>query len=208
VLVPVYYAARGQSCYSATVLRCRFDGRKLSYVEHGDELHLDVARGFCEPSLIAFQGRYYLTLRNDQKSYVTASDDGLQFAPVKPWTFDDGSELGSYNTQQHWLGHAKGLFLVYTRRGGNNDHVMRHRAPLFIGQVDPAKLCVARRTERVLIPEHGAPMGNFGAAPINENESWVTVSEFMWPAWNEQARKRGAAGNTFVARIIWAEPNR
>ena len=56
--------------------------------------------------------------------------------------------------------------------------------------------------------EHGAPMGNFGAAMINKNESWVTVSEFMWPAWNAKARKKGAAGKTLVARILWAEPNR
>jgi hypothetical protein len=30
---------------------------------------------------------------------------------------DDGAELGSYNTQQHWLSHGDGLFLMYTRRG-------------------------------------------------------------------------------------------
>jgi hypothetical protein len=119
----------------------------------------------------------------------------------------DSKELGSYNTQQHWLGHAKGLFLVYTRRGANNDHVMRHRAPLFIGQVDPARLHVIRKTERVLVPERGAPLGNFGATTINENESWVTVSEFMWPAWNDKARAMGARGATFVARILWDEPN-
>lgn len=208
VLVPIYYKARGQSCYSATVVQCKFDGETLAYVRHGDELHLDVPRGFCEPSLVESQGHYYLTLRNDEKGYVTASDDGLHFAPVKPWAFDDGAELGSYNTQQHWVGHANGLFLVYTRRGANNDHVMRHRAPLFIAQVDPQRLYVIRKTERVLIPEHGAPMGNFGAAKISETESWVTVSEFMWPAWNETARKKGAAGRTFVARIIWAPQGR
>jgi hypothetical protein len=208
VLLPIYYMARGQSCYSATVVRSKFDGEKLTYIEHGDELRLDVPRGFCEPSLIDFQGRYYLTLRNDQRGYVSVSDDGLHFAPVRPWTFDDGAELGSYNTQQHWVAHAKGLFLVYTRRGADNDHVMRHRAPLFIAQVDPKKLCVVRQTERILIPERGAPMGNFGAAKVTENESWVTVSEFMWPAWNKMARKKGAAGTSFVARIIWTEPSR
>ena len=68
---------------------------------------------------------------------MSVSDDGLQFAEPKPWTFDDGAELGSYNTQQHWLAHSDGLFLVYTRRGANNDHIVRHRAPLFMAQVDP-----------------------------------------------------------------------
>ncbi len=193
---------------SIIVARCTFDGERIKYSEHGNTLSLNVKRGLGEPSLIKFGGKYFLTIRNDLKGYVSKSDDGLNFQPIKAWTFDDGSELGSYNTQQHWLSHSDGLFLVYTRRGSNNDHIARHRAPLFIAQVDPEKLCVIRKTERILIPEHGVPMGNFGAAPITENESWVTVSEFMWPEWNEEARKRGAAGKTFLARVIWSKPNR
>lgn len=70
--------------------------------------------------------------------------------------WDDGTDLGSYNTQQHWVAHSEGLFLVYTRRGANNGHVMRHRAPLFIAQVDPVKLHVLRSTERELMPNRGA----------------------------------------------------
>ena len=55
-----------------------------------------------------------------------------------------------------------GLFLVYTRRGANNDHIMRHRAPLFIGQVNPRTLQVIRATERVLLTENQATLGNSG----------------------------------------------
>ena len=69
----------------------------------------------CEPSLALFQDKYYLTLRNDARAYVTTSTDGLHFAPVKPWIFDDGQDLGSYNTQAYWLAHSDGLFLAYTR---------------------------------------------------------------------------------------------
>ena len=32
------------------------------------------------------------------------------------------------------------LWLVYTRRAGNNDHVFRHRAPLFVAEFDTDKL--------------------------------------------------------------------
>ena len=206
-LVPITFCEHGSSCCSVTVLRCGFDGDRLEYIAHGDELHLDVQRGLCEPSLARYGERCYLTLRNDAGGYVTASDDGLHYGPIQLWTFDDGAELGSYNTQQHWLAHSSGLFLVYTRRGADNDHVMRHRAPLFMAQVDPDRLCVLRETERVLIPEHGAPMGNFGAAAVSATESWVTTAEFMWPAWNDTARERGAAGRVFVARVIWGEPN-
>ena len=188
-----------------TVVRCAFDGRKLSYLKHGDELSLNVVRGLGEPSIIAFQGRYFLTIRNDVKGYVTASDDGLHYRPIQPWTFDDGSELGSYNTQQHWVPCAKGLFLSYTRRGANNDHIMRHRAPLFMAQVNPATLRVIRRTEKVVVPERGAELGNFGAAAISQSESWITVSEGMFM---KDSRARGAEGATLVARVIWVKPNK
>src|SRR5439155_26923249 len=160
-----------------TVVRCAFDGKELKYQKHGTELALNVERGLVEPSLVKHRGRYYLTIRNDVKGYVTVSDDGLNYESIKPWTFDDGKDLGSYNTQQHWLAHSDGLFLVYTRRGANNDHIIRHRAPLFIARVDPERLHVIRKSERVLIPERGGELGNFGAAAITEKESWVTVAE-------------------------------
>ena len=54
LLLPIYYMPKSESdkqCYSVTVLRCAFDGERLTYIEHGDELHLDVVRGLCEPSL-------------------------------------------------------------------------------------------------------------------------------------------------------------
>ncbi|MEW6159784.1 MAG: PAS domain-containing protein [Verrucomicrobiota bacterium] len=205
LLVPVYFGPNAKEPFSVTVVLCRFDGRKLGYLEHGDELKLAVQRGLVEPSIVAFGTRYFLTLRNDERGYVTSSDDGLRWAPMRPWTFDDGAELGSYNTQQHWLAHSEGLFLVYTRRGANNDHIMRHRAPLFIAQVNPATLQVIRRTEKILVPERGGELGNFGAATINRAESWVTVSEGVWTA---DARRRGATGATFVARVLWSKPNR
>ena len=151
-----------------------------------------------------------LTLRNDIKGYITVSDDGLHFPEPKPWTFDDGAELGSYNTQQHWLAHRDGLFLIYTRRGANNDHVMRHRAPLFIAEVDAVRLTVKRATERILIPELGASYGNFGVCDINEKETWVVETESMRnpkgviPVDNPW----GSKGRVYAARILWNKPNR
>jgi len=204
LLLPIYFGKSAGKPASVTVVRCRFDGERLTYVEHGTELKLDVVRGLCEPSLVRFGGRYYLTIRNDVKGYVTSGADGLHFDAPKPWTFDDGEELGSYNTQQHWLAHRDGLFLIYTRRGANNDHIFRHRAPLFIAQVAPERLWVLRPTEKVLIPERGAQMGNFGAAPIDEHESWVTVAEYISKG---QPHPRGADGSVFVARVLWSKPN-
>ena len=200
LLLPFYFGRSATVPMSATVVQCSFDGTEIKYVRHGTELHLDEDRGLAEPSIVWFAGRYYLTIRSDARGYVTVSEDGLRFGPMKPWAFDNGDELGSYNTQQHWLAHADGLFLVYTRQGADNDHIMRHRAPLFIARVDPATLAVIRKTERILVPERGATLGNFGASAVSERESWVTVAEGIW---NDAARKRGATGAVFVAKVIW-----
>lgn len=204
LLLPVYHKRLDAEAYSATVFRCRFVGDELVARERGTTLALDVVRGLAEPSLVNWQDRYYLTLRNDERGYWTASDDGLHFAPIVPWTFDDGQDLGSYNTQQHWLAHSAELFLVYTRRGANNDHVFRHRSPLFLAQFDPAGGHVVRSTEQVVIPDRGGEMGNFGVNPVSPEESWVTVGEYVH---NDEARRRGAKGAVLVARVRWSQPN-
>ena len=201
VLLPFYIGRSADTPYSVTVVRCTFDGDALTYREHGDVLKLDVVRGLCEPSLARSGGRYFLTIRNDLKGYVTVGD-GLHYRPIKAWTFDDGQELGSYNTQQHWLAHGDGLFLVYTRRGANNDHIARHRAPLFIAQVDPRRLCVIRETERVLIPERGGEFGNFGAAAIDDGSPgsrWPKASGTTRPdvaARRARCSSPGSSGRT------------
>lgn len=204
VLLPIYFGVSASVPSSVAVVRCSFDGNKLKYLRHGNELQIAESPGLYEPSLARFDGRYYLTVRHNDRGYVAVSDDGLNFGTLTPWKFDNDADLGSYNTQQHWLEHSDGLFLVYTRRGADNDHIMRHRAPLFIAQVDPNTLRVVRSTERVLIAERGATLGNFGAATIDASQSWVTVSEGIW---NDDARKRGTKGATFVARILWDKPN-
>ena len=135
-----------------------------------------------------------------------------QYEPIVEWAYDDRKPLGSYNRQQHWITHSDGLYLIYTRRGANNDHVFRHRAPLFIAQVDPAKLRVLRSTERVLVPERGARLGNFGVTEVSENETWVTVAEWM-QTWGPNVvmppdNKYGADNSVYAARIFWDRPNR
>lgn len=213
ILLPIYFKSREAKQYSTTVLRCRFDGKTLKYVENGSELVVPVSRGLYEPSLTKFQGRFFLTMRNDLAGYVSVSEDGLKFSEPKKWTFDDGSDLGNYNTQQHWVTHSDALYLVYTRRGANNDHVFRHRAPLFIAQVDVKKLQILRATEQVLIPEKGARLGNFGGTEVNEHETWVTVAEWMQttppnPSDYTIPMKYGADNRVYAARIKWAKPNR
>lgn len=205
VLLPTYAKTKEEKAFFSTVMRCRFYGRELRYIEHGTELVLPEDRGLSEPSLAKWGGKFFLTLRADKGAYVAVSDDGLHYGPIRPWTFDDGSDLGSYNTQAHWVTHHDGLFLVYTRRGANNDNVARHRAPLFMAQIDPQKLVVIRATERELVPNKGAQLGNFAIVDVNEHETWVTTSEGMAPRVDP---KYGANGRVYAARILWEKPNR
>lgn len=188
--------------FATVVVRCSFDGETLTYKELGETITLRQGRGVYEPSIAFLNGSYFLTMRSDKTAYVARSTDGLHFSPMKEWTFDDGSVLGSYNTQQHWVTHSDALFLVYTRRGANNDHVFRHRAPLFMGRVDVEKLAVIKSTERIVVPSRGAALGNFGIADISEDETWVTVAEYM------RGEKDVEADNSvFVARLKWNKKN-
>lgn len=211
ILLPVYYVPKEDACNQygvlskSTVLRCSFDGNEMEYIEHGNSLSVPEPRGLGEPSLFQFSKRYFLTLRNDVKGYVADSDDGLNFTHPRPWCFDDGEEIGNYNTQQHWLSIGDNLYLVYTRKGANNDHISRHRAPLFIAQVDINKLRLIKKTEKVVVPERGARLGNFGCIQVSPNEAWVVVSEWMQhgmgKAGVEHCQKYGSNNAIFIAKI-------
>ncbi len=202
LLLPISLKPTPESpLYGSTVVRCRVEGDTLVYHENGPVLTVPEVRGLYEPSITRYNGRYYLTLRNDLKGYVAVSDDGLHFSDPIPWCWDDGSDLGNYNTQQHWITHPRhGLYLAYTRRGADNDHVMRHRAPLFMAQVDPATLRVLRETEVILMPNRGARLGNFAVAEVSDQETWVSDAEWMQP---HGCEKYGSDGSVWVTRIHW-----
>ena len=95
------------------------------------------------------------------------------------------------------------IYLICTRRGAGNDHVFRHRAPLFIAQVDPEKLHVIRATEQVLMPETGVDLGG-GYAPVDvtANETWVISTEMAFPKGREDESNR-----VLLAKILWNKPN-
>lgn len=239
ILLPIYYARETGKYpvqYDTAILRCAYDGETLRYIEHGPEVTLGRGRGYYEPSLSRFGNRYFLTLRADDIGAVSSSEDGLRFAEPQAWTWDDGSPVPTYNTQQHWVTHSDGLFLVYTRKAETNGHVFRHRAPLYIAQVDPERLCLIRASERVLVPDRGARLGNFGVVNVNDRETWVIATEWMQNGgeWGEEmwrklrssypeeelaqladmprmsgaVSKYGADNCTYAARIYWDRPNR
>lgn len=195
---------------SVAGVRCAFDGETLQVREVGPPLEHPVKRGLLESSLTRFNGRFYLTIRaEDGHGYVSVSDDGLNWKDKHAWAFDDGSPLTMSTTQQHWLTHSDGLFLVYTRKDASNVNVIRWRSPIFMARVDPGRLTLLRDTERIVHPLVGdgvgdpdnVPlMGNFHVTGAGPSESWVTVGSWL--------PRRQARGEMHLARIAWTQPNR
>jgi hypothetical protein len=220
ILIPGYnYSARKEgntnTYRGVTVLRCRFDGQELQYLEHGSNHIVEEARGVGEPSVVYFMGKYFMTVRHDLRGYVTSGDDGLHYNDLKIWCFDDGEELGNYNTQQKWLKHGDKLYLVYNRKSELNNGVFRSRAPLFMAEVDTESLRVKRKTERIVFPEKGARMGNFNVACVSKDQSWVITGEWlegMFPRIKEGDRFWVDStninyiqyiGDLLLARVFW-----
>lgn len=191
-------------------VRCSFDGEKLAVKEVGAPLELNVGRGLLEPSVTRFGDRFFMTIRaEDGNGYVATCKDGVNYDDMAAWRWDDGEPIGMSTTQQHWLNHSDGLFLVYTRRDKSNTNVIRWRSPLWVAQVDVKRRCLIRSTEQVVLPLVGdgvnkpddvALMGNFHVTNVSPFESWVTVGEWL--------PRRAAKGNLLVAKIRWAKRNR
>jgi len=210
LLIPLTHGPLGRTDRMVTTVRCSFDGETLAVQERGASLSLAVKRGLLEPSITHWGERYWMTIRaEDERGYLSTSEDGLRWAEQKPWTWDDGEPLAMSTTQQHWLEHSEALHLVYTRKDEMNVNVMRWRAPLWIAQVDPERQCLIRESERVAIPLRGdgvndadnvARMGNFHPITANARETLITVGETI--------PSKSYAGDTLLARIRWSRPNR
>lgn len=208
LLIPFYYKSydcecQPCACSTVAVMRCSFDGESMKVLEIGNELTVDVPRGLGEPSIAKYGSEYFLSLRNDESGYVSRSYDGLHFEEPRFLCFDDGENLGNYNTQQHWLIGGGKLWLVYTRRALNNDHVFRHRAPLFIGEFDPEQMCVKRDTEQIAVFERGARLGNFGCQSYSEKEGYIFAAEWMQNGshgW-ESCAKYGSDNSIFISKV-------
>lgn len=196
LLIPVYYRSGGEENMYAMVLRCAFDGETLTLLEMGSPLTIHIERGLCEPSLVCHEGVYYMTLRNDECGLVAKSEDGLHYNGLQLWRWQDGSVLQNYNTQQHWMQLGDELYLVYTRRGANNDHVFRHRAPLFAAKVENMRL--VKDSEFVVVGEQGARLGNFGITAYRDKGAIVMAAEWMQPLGCEQY---GSDNHIFIAKV-------
>jgi len=163
------------------VYRMKFNGEKFEFLEHGAPLELHNNRGLLEPQLVDFNGRVLLSLRaEDGHAYYSESADGINFAPIQAWKFDDGTDLETSSTQQHWLYTDDKLFLSYTRKNEENQHLVRYRAPLYIAEVNPSTMELIKSSEEIVFPIDGDSSvpddvyfsGNFMPARLSSNE-WI-----------------------------------
>lgn len=200
LLIPYHFHLPGAGRRSSVVvLRQALDASGLKVVRVGRVLSDEtLKRGWGEPSLVRFKGRYYLTLRSNEYGAFAESEDGLVYSAPRKWAWEDGSPIGNANTQQHWVSVGDRLFLAYTRVTPTNGHVFRNRAPIFVAEFDPARGCLLRATERVAVPERGARLGNFCVAPGANGESWLAVAEVMSP---EGCSSRGSDNSIWFVRF-------
>jgi hypothetical protein len=177
--------------------RCRFDGENVNVIEIGNLVTHPVPRGFVEPSMAEHRGTFYMTLRaQDGHSHVTTSKDGLTWETPRPWSWDNGDALPMDQTMTKFVSRKEGLFLVYTRITQDNKNVFRHRAPVFIAQIDPSAVRLIRKTESTLLGNNGFPLGNFSVHEVSPRETWVTA-----PEWDRTGRDIPCDNR--LARIIW-----
>ncbi len=209
ILVPLTFGPKGRVDRGVTSVLCSFDGETLAIRHQGVVLRCSVGRGLLEPSLALMDGTYWMTIRAENgQGFVTTSSDGLDWRPMKPWTWDDGEPIVMSTTQQRWLPHSGALFLVYTRKDASNINVMRWRAPLWVAEVDRNRGTLIRATERVVIPMNADGVtraaevehqGNFHTTAVSAEESLVSTGTVVNKRWTGAVR---------IARIRWSRANR
>ena len=200
LLISFYLADTDLVHYKALAVRYRYENGEFSVVAFGNLIEYQGARGLAEPSVARLGDKHYMTIRSDEYGLLSVSDDGLNYSEPTPWKWDDGSILENYNTMQRWIRHKDALYLIYTRRGANNDHVFRHRAPLFMARFDEENLCLVRDSEISLVPELGARLGNFFVTDISDKEFWLLTAEWMQPAGCE---KYGSDNSIWLVKILF-----
>ena len=183
-------------------IRCSYNGKKLVPGEVGNLQTYPAPRGFVEPSIAAFGGTFFMTLRaEDGHGHVATSKDGLHWTEAKPWRWDNGTPIPMDQTMTKFLVHSDGLFLVYTRICPEGENVFRYRAPLHVARIDPTRPALIRSSERPVFTSRGYPMGNFQVYTVSPKESWITV-----PEWDRTGRD--ASCDVLLSRVLWDAPNR
>lgn len=209
-LLTFYYTEQAErELYKSVAILYSFDGNELKIKRVGTPIGNDnLQRGLYEPSIAKLDNTYYMTLRSNEKAMIAWSHDGLNYSEPIDFTFDNGVKIGSVNTQQRWIRHKDGLFLVYTSVRDDNDNVRLNRAPLFMARFDQTKKCLIKETESVLIPNRGASLATMiGVCEVADNVSYIVAAECMISAsypytnWWE-VMQNGADNSVWIVKIM------
>jgi hypothetical protein len=111
-------------------------------------------RGAVEPTIAQFpDGRVLMVLRgsNDVKPhlpgfrwYTVSEDEGDTWAPVRPWTYTDGSSFHSPSSMSQLLSHSNGQIYWLGNICAANPQGNSPRYPLVVGTVEPGSLLLRR----------------------------------------------------------------
>ena len=138
-----------------------------------------------------------MTLRaQDGHSHVSSSSDGMSWGKPKPWCWDNGDPIPMDQTMTKFISNPRGLFLVYARITEMNKDVFRHRAPLYVAQIDPDKVCLIQSTESTVLGNRGFPLGNFNVHDVSSQETWVTSQE-----WDRSGKAIDC--DILLSQIVW-----
>jgi hypothetical protein len=185
LLLPIYFRKSFlDKSYSVCSALCSYDGEDITIQTISNVLSSNIGNGLMEPSIVYYQGQYYMTIRSpDGYGYFSISADGLNWETRKQWCWEDEMTLAMSSTQQHWLLLQNKLFLVYTRKTEYNQNVFNWRTPLFMAEFDPNNNCLLKHTEKIVMPleqHNNIPnrLGNFHVANISPTLSFI--SDASW----------------------------
>ncbi len=184
-------------CNGGQVLTATFDGNKLAVTGRSPRIEgLGKApKNTGEYHLTKLDDTFFLSLRCPDQNRIARSQDGQHFEPAIPLTWDDETQVPSMATQMRWVRQQGKLYLVYTRVDDSSKGIFRNRAPLWMAELDTAKLRLKKATEVIAVPISPGrdDLGNFGTTFVNDTLSLVTTSEF--------GRTKGNNSRVYFTRI-------
>lgn len=184
-------------CNGGQVLKAAFDGEKITILARSPQIEGlgKQPKNTGEYHLTKMGSRFYLAMRCPDQNRIAVSTDGQKFEPAVELRWDDGSLVPSVATQMRWVRQQGKLYLVYTRENEDGKGVFRHRAPLWMAELDTKTVRLKKATEVVVVPVSPGrdDLGNFGTTFVTDELSFITTSEF--------GRTKNSNSRVYITRI-------
>lgn len=206
IIIPIYFDSPKKGGFKVQTRKFILKDGTLVQTESGNVLNSGIGNGWHEPSVTAFNGKYYLTLRcTTGCAWLAVSNDGLNWKEPKKWTFSDGTLLETGPTQQHWMHLDNKLWLVYTRKDESNEDCFRWRTPMFAAPVDPEKMQLVKEKEILVFPrtDYKNRPGLYGNFHVENCKGKVYISDApLWFDWTADREAIAWFSTSVVIREI------